>query len=101
MRTSLRYQVTREEESNRIQYRSFDFIVTGCKTEAEHNETISSFYNFLKERKITASAYGDNTWEEAKSNKNEASYSYLNITVDDSEDKEYIKGLYNEWKQSK
>lgn len=101
MRTSLKYQVTREEDSNRIRFRSFDFIVTGCKTAEEHDSIIASFYNFLQSKNVDASAYGDSTWEDAKSSKNESAYSYLTISVDDAEDKEYVKGLYNEWKQSR
>ena len=107
MRTSLEYSVLREEEYdyqkdkmvNRIKSRGFAFCVTGCKTKEEHEKTIDSFYEFLSENNVESFGFGGGTWEDALRLDDEKNFSYLDIPVKDTEDKEYIKDLYKEWKR--
>lgn len=109
MRTSLEYYVIKEEEYdyktektvNRVKSRGFEFCVTGCKTEEEHNQVLDSFQAFLEENEIESDGFGDGTWEEAIQSGDEKNYSYLDIPVTYIEEKEYIKDLYKEWKKRK
>lgn len=106
MRTSLVYSVLKEEYDyktdklvNRVKNRSFEFCVSGCKTKEEHEKAINDFYDFLKENNVESYGFGGSTWEEAIRLNDEKNFSYLDIPVQDTEDKEYIKDLYKEWKQ--
>ena len=109
MRTSLEYSVLREEEYNyktdklinRIKSRSFIFNVRGCKTKEEHDKVIDSFYDFLEKNNVESFGFGDDTWKSAMYYGDETLYSYLYIPVNITEDKEYIKELYKEWKSKK
>ena len=110
MRTSLEYTVFKEEEYdwnkgklvNRIKGREFNFSVTGCKTEKEHEEIINDFFVFLAKNNIESDGYCDySSWEDAIRLGDEKGFSYLNIPVNDADDKEYIKDLYKEWKEKR
>lgn len=109
MRTSLEYSVLREEKYdyktdkliNRVKGRSFEFYVNGCKTKEEHEKVINSFMSFLEENNVESYGFGSGTWEEAMRLGDEKSFSYLDIPVHDTEEKEYIKDLYKEWKKKK
>ena len=110
MRTSLEYTVFKEEEYdwdkgklvNRIKGREFNFLVTGCKTEKEHEEIINDFFVFLAKNNIESDGYCDySSWEDAIRLGDEKGFSYLNIPVNDTDDKEYIKDLYKEWKEKR
>ena len=107
MRTSLVYSVLKEEEYdyqtnkmvNRIKSRGFAFCVNGCKTKEEHEKAINDFYEFLKENNVESFGFGGGSWEEAIRLNDEKNFFYLDIPVQDTEDKKYIKDLYKEWKK--
>lgn len=107
MRTSLEYVVQREEEYdyktgnliNRIKSKCFYFCVSGCKTEEEHENVINNFYKFLEQNNVESYGFGAGSWEYAISLGDEKGFSYLDIPVKATEDKECIKDLYKEWKQ--
>lgn len=109
MRTSLVYSVLKEEEYdyqtnkmvNRIKSRGFTFYINDCKSKEEHEKTINEFYEFLKENNVESFGFGGGAWEEALRLGDEKNFSYLDIPVQDIEDKEYIKDLYKEWKQER
>ena len=109
MRTTLVYSVLREEEYdyktdklvNRVKSRGFAFCVNGCKTEEEHNKVINNFYEFLAENNVESYGFGGGTWEDAVRLRDEKNFSYLDIPVKDTEDKEYVRDLYKEWKQKR
>ena len=107
MRTSLEYSVLREEEYdyktdklvNRVKSRGFAFCVNGCKTKEEHEKVIDDFHEFLAENNVESYGFGGGTWEDAMRLGDEKNFSYLDIPVKYTEDKEYIRDLYKEWKQ--
>lgn len=107
MRTSLKYVVHKEEDFNkgkiinRIIGRTFEFSVNGCKSKEEHEEIINDFYNFLMQNDIESNCFGDYSWENAIRLGCENDFSYLDIPIENIEDKEYIKNLYKEWKQKR
>ena len=108
MRTSLKYVVHKEEEYNfnkdkminRIIGRAFEFTVVGCKSEEEHERIVNDFYNFLNQHDVESNGFCEyNTLQEAIKYGDEKSFSYLDIPIEDVDDKEYIKNLYKEWKE--
>jgi len=109
MRTSLEYSVLREEEYdyktdklvNRVKSRGFAFCVNGCKTKEEHEKVINDFFEFLKDNNVESYGFGGGSWEEALRLNDEKIFSYLDIPVQDTENKEYIRDLYKEWKQKR
>lgn len=106
MRTSLEYSVLREEEYdhktgklvNRVKSRGFAFCVNGCETKEEHEKVINDFYEFLAENNVESYGFGGGTWEDAMRLGDEKNFSYLDIPVKDTEEKEYIRDLYKLWK---
>lgn len=108
MKTKLEYTVQKEERynyktgemENHIVSRSYEFSVSGAKTEKEHNSMVESFSDYLAENNIECNGFGDGTFEECKKYNDTQSYYYLDIPVYDMEDKEYIKEIYKEWKKT-
>ena len=103
MRTKLAYSVQREPDENgkeHIKNRGYTLTVLDAKTEKEHEAVVTSFESFLKSRNIhKASAYGHGSWEECVRLNDTENFLFLDIPVVDTEDKQYIKELYQEWKE--
>lgn len=107
MKTALKYRVIKEEKynyitgknENHIVSRGFEFTVNGCRTEEEHNKIIGSFENFLTENNINYNSFGNGTWKDAMYYNDEKNFLYIDIPIEDMEEKENIKDLYKEWKE--
>lgn len=105
-RTSLMYVVNREEKYdyaqertvNKVTGRSYCFSVSGSKTQEEHEETVNKFATFLAENNISSDMFGSGTWSEAVRLNDTKEFLWLSIPVEDTEDKELIKNIYEEWK---
>lgn len=93
MRSKLQYHVIKDDE-NRVVSRAFEFIVSNCKTEEEHEKAVVSFSNLLDEHDIENGIYGEGEF-------GEANYMYLDIPVESDHQKAQIKKLYQQWKVSK
>ena len=108
MRTSLVYVVDKEEEFNtdtnkwerHITNKSYNFFVTGAKSEEEHNRTIADFREHLQLHNISSDAFSNGSWKDALryGADGQKDFCIVCINVRDMDDKQYIKELYNQWK---
>lgn len=90
MRSKLQYHIIKDEE-NRVVSKGFEFIVSQCKTEEEHERAIVSLSNLLDENEIENGIYGEGQF-------GDENYMYLDIPVESDYQKAQIKNIYKEWK---
>lgn len=96
MRTSLKYSVLKEERYDYqkdkmvsfVKSRGYEFMVSGAKSEQEHNAILDDFESYLRKHGYESYGFGTDNFHEA----------YLDIPVSDMDAKEEIKELYAEWK---
>lgn len=106
MKTSLKYSVGREETLDdktdkmisKVVSRGFDFFVSDALSEEEHKKVINAFSDYLGKNGYLCYGFGSGSWGDAVNNHDTKNYLYLYIPVEDTEGKETIKTLYNEWK---
>ena len=109
MRTSLKYGVLKEQkidyatgkEVSKIKFRGYTFCVSGAKSENEHTRVIHSFCDFLEGHGYSCDIFGDGSWDDCVRLHDTKSYLYMNISVEDMDEKVEIADLYQEWKRTR